>query len=610
MMRQMRDATKPIMIVVAFAFIGLMVFTWGMDITGQSSGGLGEIGRVNGESVTYDAYMAAYRNLYDQVQRSQEQPVTSQQDKEIEDAAFDEVVNQLLVAQELRRRGIRVTDQEIIQAAQLSPPADLRPQFTSEETGQFDIIAYQTFLASLPPDQLMLLEAYYRDVIPRGKLMRQVSSGIFLSDAELWQLFRDQNEQVEVRFVALDPATRYEDSDFEISDADTEAYFETHQEEFTVPARASVKVVVLGKTPTAADSIAAGETAVAVRQEILDGADFAEVAERESADEGSAALGGDLGVFPKEFMIGPFDSTVFAAPLNTVLEPVRTAFGYHIIEVLERWGVDSAQARHVLIPFERTDDSEIALLMLADSLEDMGEVMPLEEAAAIAGLEITTVDLAENFPFVGGAGQISEGADWAFLEGEPGDVSPVFETEQAFYTLELISTTPEGVLPLEDARAAIESTLRFDRKMDQATLDGQAMLDRIAAGEDFTQVAEDLGLQIQEPTPFTRNQFVPRLGRQNAAIGASFGLRPSQISEVVRTPANAFIIEQVSYAEADSAAWLGQTIQQRRTQATIQQQARLQVWVAALRAAARIVDRRAEVFAPQDESLVQFPTVF
>ena len=610
MMRQMRNATKPIMIAVAVAFVGLMVFTWGMDITGQSSGGFGEIGRVNGDAVTYDDWSATFQNLRDQIQRSQEQPLTSQQVKEIEDAAFDEVVNQLLIRQELRRRGIKVTDQEIIQAAQLSPPADLRPQFTSEETGQFDITGYQTFLASLPNDQRLLLEAYYRDVIPRGKLLRQVSSGIYLSDAELWQRFRDQNEQVEIRFVALDPATRYEDNDFEISDTDIEAYYRAKQEEFAVPARASVRVVVLGKTPTAADSVAAGETAAAVRQEILDGADFAEVAQRESADEGSAALGGELGVFPKGRMIGAFDSTVFAAPLNTVSEPVRTTFGYHIIEVLDRWGVDSVQARHVLIPFERTDDSEIALLMLADSLEDMGEVMPLEEAAANVGLEVTTVDLAENFPFVGGAGQISEGADWAFLEGEPGDVSPVFETDQAFYALELISTTPEGVLPLEAARVAIESTLRFDRKMEQAIMDGQAMLERIAAGEDLTQVAEDVGLQVDAPTPFTRNQFVPRLGRQNAAIGASFGLRPGQISEVVTTPANAFIIEQVSYAEADSAAWLGQTIQQRQTQAAILQQTRLQVWMAALRAAARIVDRRAEVFAPQDEDFVQFPTVF
>ena len=610
MMRQMREATKPIMLMVAFAFVGLMVFQWGMDITGQSSGGIGEIGRVNGDAVMYDAYMASYRNLYDQVQRSQERPVTSQQNTEIEDAAFDEVVNQILIAQELRRRGIRVTDQEIIQAAQLSPPDELRPGFTSPETGQFDITAYQTFLATAPPDQLMLLEAYYRDVIPRGKLLRQVSSGIYLSDAELWQRFRDDNEQVEVRFVALDPRARYADEDFEISDADIEEYYRNSPEKFAVPARASVKVVVLDKTPTVADTVAVGETAVALRQEILDGTDFAEVAQRESSDQISAVLGGDLGRFPKGRMMGAFDSAVFVAPLNTVLEPVRTPFGYHIIEVQERWGADSAQARHVLIPFERTDESEIALLMLADSLEDMGETMPLDEAAANAGLEVTTAELAENFPFVGGAGQISEGSDWAFLEGEPGDVSPVFETDQAFYVLELISATEEGVLPLEDARGAIESTLRFDRKMDRAAVDGQAMLDRVAAGEDLAQVAEEAGLQVDEPSPFTRSDFVPKLGRQNAAIGAAFGLRPGQLSDVITTLTNAFIIEQVSYAEADSAAWLGQTIPQRATQAAILQQTRLQLWIAALRSAARIVDRRAEILAPADENQVQLPMVF
>jgi hypothetical protein len=49
MMRQMREATKPIMIFTAATFVALMVFQWGMDITGRSSGGVGEIGSVNGE---------------------------------------------------------------------------------------------------------------------------------------------------------------------------------------------------------------------------------------------------------------------------------------------------------------------------------------------------------------------------------------------------------------------------------------------------------------------------------------------------------------------------------------------------------------------------------
>jgi parvulin-like peptidyl-prolyl isomerase len=586
-----------------------MVFTWGMDITGQSSGAFGEIGSVNREAVMYDSYMAAYRNLYEQVQAGQEAPVTSQQNKEIEDAAFDEVVNQLLIRQELRRRGIGVTDQEISQAAQLSPPGDLRPQFTTAE-GQFDFNGYQTFLATLPPDQLLLLEAYYRDVIPRGKLLRQVSTGIYQSDAELWQRFRDQNEQAEIRFLALDPGTRFEDSEFEITDAEINAYYRDNQEEFEMPAQANVKVIVLDKTPTPADTVASAEKASAIRQELVDGADFAEVATRESADLGSAALGGDLGTFPKGRMAGAFDSTVFSAPLGTVTEPVKTSFGYHVIEVMERWGQDSAQARHVLVPIARTDDSEIALLMRADSLEDLGESLGLDAVGSTANVDVQTVDISQNFPFVMVVGQISEGSDWVFEEASPGDVSPVFETTQGFYMLELLSSEPAGVLPIESASPAIESTLVFEKKMARAQVDGLAAVARIRGGETLDDVAASLGLDVSEPVPFSRNDFVPGMGRQNAAVGAAFGLQLGSISDVVSTRGNVFILESIGYAPADSAFWLGQRVQQRQTQVAIMQQQRLQEWIEALRTAARIIDRRDVVLAPQDETAMQMPMVF
>ena len=609
MMRQMRAATKPIMLVTAGAFVALMVFQWGMDITGQSSGGLGEIGRVNSDAVMYTEYMAAYRNLYDEIQSSQEEPVSSQQNKEIEDAAFDEVVNQLLIRQELRRRGIGVSDQEISQAAQLSPPGELRPQFTDED-GQFDFNGYQIFLATLPADQLLLLEAYYRDVIPRGKLLRQVSAGIYLSGAELWQSWKDQSEQVEVRYMAFEPATRYEDAQFSIPNSDIEGYYRDKQEEFEVPARAAVKVVVLDKTPTTADTMASGERAIEIRQELLDGADFAETAQQASADQGSAQLGGELGVFPKGRMMGTFDSTVFSAPVGQLTEPVKTAFGFHIIEIQERWGQDSAQARHVLVPIQRTNESEIALLTLADSIEDLGESMVMEDVGTNAGVDVQTVDISQNFPFLVGAGQISEGADWIFEEALVGDISPVFETPQAFYMLELLSSEPEGVLPLEEARATIESILLFDSKMSQAEVEGQAAVARIRSGETLEDVAADLGLEVRDTGLFSRSDFVPGLGRQNAAIGSAFGLRSGEVSEVITTPTNTFIMELVGYVPADSAAWISQRTQQRQTQVFILQQQRLQEWIDALRAAARIIDRRDEVLAPTDENTVQLPLVF
>lgn len=601
MMRQMREATKPIMILAAGAFVALMVFEWGMDISGRSSGAVGEIGTVNGDGVSYDAYMAAYRNLYDQAQRSQSEPLTSQQVKELEDAAFDEVVNQILIRQELKRRGITVTNDEIRDAAQYSPPADLRPEFTDEQ-GNFNFAAYQTFLAQLPQDQLLLLEAYYRDAIPRGKLLRQVASGIYLSDGELWQRWRDQSETVEVRYVPLNPATRYDDAEVAVDRGEVERYYAANTKEFEMPGRASVKAVVLGKAPTAADTAATLARAGEIRAEILGGADFATVAARESRDEGTATAGGSLGTFARGQMVAPFDSAVFAARVGQVTEPVLTSFGVHLIEVTERWGADSAQARHILIPMERTDESEIALLMRADSLEELAASRGLDAAAGILGLSTVESDLTEAFPFLPGAGQAGEGADWAFEEAVPGDVSPVFENAQAFYVLELLELEPAGVLPLEDAAVAIEAQLRFEKKLARGKEEGARVAARARAGEPLPNVAADMGLEVRVEGPFSRNDFVPGLGRQNAAVGAAFALAPGQISDAVATPANVFVIEVLNRTPADSLAWMEQKEAQRRAAAGTLQQQRLQEWIEALRASAKIVDRRAEVLRPADDT--------
>ncbi|MDH3224700.1 MAG: SurA N-terminal domain-containing protein, partial [Gemmatimonadota bacterium] len=378
MMRQMRDNTVWIMLLTALAFVALMVFEWGMDITGQTAGSFGEIGRVNGSPVMYDNYMAVYRNLYDQLQDQQEEPITNAQNSDLEDRAWEEIVNSILIQQELERRGIVVTDQEVIDAARFSPPPELLSSPVFATDGQFDPQKYQQFVASADNITLLQLEAYYRDIIPRGKLLRQVASGVYLSDAELWTAYRDANDQASVRFVSFDPLTRVSDDQITTTDAEVADYYEANREDFAVPATARVVSAYLTKAPTAADTAAVVTRAAALREAITSGQEtFEDAAARESSDPTTGPNGGDLGVFPQGRMVAAFDSVVFATSLNRVTEPVRTQFGVHLIEVTQRWGQDSAQARHILLPFERTDESEIGLLAMADSLEELGESMTL-----------------------------------------------------------------------------------------------------------------------------------------------------------------------------------------------------------------------------------------
>ena len=77
------------------------------------------------------------------------------------------------------------------------------------------------------------------------------------------------------------------------------------------------------------------EQCLSLKLEIESGKDFAE-ADQEHSTCPSKAQGGALGTFGPGQMVAEFDKVVFSAPLNTVQGPVKTQFGYHLVEVTER----------------------------------------------------------------------------------------------------------------------------------------------------------------------------------------------------------------------------------------------------------------------------------
>ena len=592
MMRQMRENTKWIMLVTATAFVGLMVFQWGMDITGQGGLTVGAIGSVNGTPVPYEAFNQTYRSLFDQLQASQEDPITSQQIRDIEDAAWDEVVNQVLIQQELSRRGIVVTDEELRTAAQFSPPPEFQSSPVFQTDGLFDIQKYQAYLASPTVDDLTLLqlEAYFRDVIPRSKLARQVSADLYIPDAALWDEYRDRNERISVRYVTLNPLQRVADSLVIVTLDEVREYYDGHEELYAIPAQVTVRAVVLNKTPTPEDTVAMAERAAELKQEILDGADFEDLLGRPGVGLGS----GELGWFTRELMPEPFSDAAFAATVGELTEPVRTTFGYHLIEVQDQ-AEDSVQARHIVIPFDRTEESELALYTLADSLEALGESRTLAEAALNLGLAVETAFLSTDFAFVAGAGPVGEGADWAFEEALVGDVSPVLETREAFYMLELAESREAGTISVDDARLSIEQIVRAEKKVARAKNEGDEMVAQVRAGADLADVAEQKSLEVQMAGPYARVDFVPGIGRLNAAVGAGFGLNILDVSGAVEADNNVFIIELTEYFAADTTAFEDERLALRDQMLGIAQQSRLPEWLQGLRDVARIIDRRDEV---------------
>ncbi len=119
---------------------------------------------------------------------------------------------------EYRRRGIKVSEDEIVQAIRNSPLPEFQsvPEFQTDS--QFDLGKYQRWLTSSVAQQyLPSLEAQYREELQRAKLLRVVTADVYLSDAALWEQYRDENEKVKIGLTAIVPRNVVPDSAVTVS---------------------------------------------------------------------------------------------------------------------------------------------------------------------------------------------------------------------------------------------------------------------------------------------------------------------------------------------------------------------------------------------------------
>ena len=602
MMQSMRGkAGKILGFMFAIAFVGWMFFELGLDVTGRGQNtNANELGRVNGEPVLNQAYQTAYQELAQQAQQGGTQ-LSAEQRRELEEAAWNRVVDQMLIQQAIRERGIRATDEEVRLAALNVPHPALMQNELFLTNGQFDLAKYQRYLQSPATSEEMLLqlEQYYRAMVPQQKLFSQITSGAYVSDAELWRAWQDRNETATVEYVALD-VSRLAPGEVQVSDAEVREYYDEHQDDFKRGASARVTVAVLSKAPTRGDTLASLQRAERLRAELAGGADFAEVAKRASADPGSKENGGDLGTFGRGQMVPAFEAAAFALPVGEVSQPVATPFGYHLIQVQEKTG-DQVKARHILIPVEKGDDELDRFYAKADSLEDLAQRNGIERAARATGAALRSGGtVTESSPFVPGSGSALEAVEWAEQEtrdgAKTGQVSDLLETEQAFFVARLESFTPEGVTPLAQATPQIRRQLVLEKKQEQARKIGQEMVAQARGGRTLQQVAAARGLEVRQAGPFTRGDPNPALGQANAAVGAAFGVPVGKVSDVVKTTAGLFIIRPVARTEADRKAFDAQKQQMRAMAASRLQQGAVERWLESLRKNADIEDRRKEIF--------------
>jgi peptidyl-prolyl cis-trans isomerase D len=240
MMRSMRASAKWIMAIVAVSFVGWMVFEVGMDISGQGRASANdEIATVNGKKITGDMFYSAVRNAQEQQRQVGNIMYTLDAQRDLENQVLESLVQQFVIQDEARRRRITTTDDEIRRAMMNMPLPEMIqvPEFQTD--GQFDLSKYQRYLQSQRQSPFAIaLQEQYRVELPQRKLIDRLSADVFFSDGKLWRLYRDRYDSVSTKVMTILPQSTFRDDEVEVTDAEVEAYYESHRDDFQQPARA------------------------------------------------------------------------------------------------------------------------------------------------------------------------------------------------------------------------------------------------------------------------------------------------------------------------------------------------------------------------------------
>lgn len=348
------------LIILPFAF-------WGVDSYNKTSPGEA-LATVNGEKINQQEFDRAWR----QQQGKMREMLGTGYDQamfdrpEVKRSVLENLVNQRLLALQAQAAGLTVSEQQLAQTIagiesflkdgkfdkqqyesalknQGMSPRMFEDRVAQELTLRQLTDAYMQngYAAQTVVDNLVRLSEQQRVVA-----VAKMEPDLFLKQAkvdeaavknyyETNQKEFQTNDQVRVEYVVFS----IEDLMSEITTEDTEIkqYYDEHQSEFGEPEQrqAAHILIAVSAQASAADKSAAKAKAEQILQQVKQSpAKFAELAKQYSQDTGSAANGGDLGMFGRGAMVKPFEDAAYALKPGEVSGLVQSDFGFHIIKLM------------------------------------------------------------------------------------------------------------------------------------------------------------------------------------------------------------------------------------------------------------------------------------
>jgi peptidyl-prolyl cis-trans isomerase D len=559
MLQTIRDKTTGW---VAAAFLGTIavVFVfWGIDF---QSGANNYAVKVNGEKVPAQTVQRAWQQRLSQMQQMLQGEVPPELLKAQQSAMLDQFVQQTLLTQRAKGFGYEVSDEALAGRVREIPQFQADGKFSAERyngmlaqagysTSQFEAeletellvtqvqnaVVDSSFALPYELERRYLLDKQEREIdyalIPANSFASQIK----VTDEQIQSWYDSHKsdymsaETVDLEYLEVTRASA--EAKVAVDEKALRDYFETVKDRFESPERRRGRHILI-TAEDGLDEAAAEKKAADLTAQVNGGANFEELAKKNSKDSGSAQQGGDLGWAQRGMFVGPFEDALFSMKPGEIRGPIKTQFGYHVLRL------DEVEAGH-LRSFEEAR-AEIESEFRKERAETLftDESHKLDEQSFAALTELGSVAKSLNLPLQKvegftreGGGPFADNAEVikaAFSEDvlERGQNSPIIPVgEDGAIVLRVANHKPAEARPLAEVRAQIEERLRTQAARDAASKQGADAVARLQKGESWSAVAGDLKLAPAGKRFVTRqDQLAPQ-----AVLRAAFDVPRAQASE-------------------------------------------------------------------------------
>lgn len=570
MLKAFRDNLKYlawVLWVVVILLVASVFFDFGSFSMGAPQNT--EAAQVGKETVTRAEFVQQYRQLTDQFRQIYGDRLTPEVEKQLQLPlqALNQVVSRKILLQEAERMGLEATDVEVRDEILALPGLlDDDGNFIGEDE-------YQKILNRNGQSVATFEKSIREDILVR-KLQQALLASTYVSNEELEQNYREQVEKAKIRYVQL-PRNQFLQgveipqaelaayyaankekyrlpeqreavyllvdsskllNDIKVEDAEIKAYYDANQDEFAQKEQVHARHILLNVNAERTDEAARAQME-AIRKRIEGGADFAQVAAEVSDDPGSKVKGGDLGFFDRESMVKEFSDAAFGAQPNQIVGPVRSSFGYHLIQVLEKrpGGVRPLdevrlQVRGSLASQRVQETSEARAKELAKKLADQKPKTPEEVEALAKTAPYLTAGRTGRFGKedpITGIGR--SGLNDALFAAKKGAVTDAVQVPRGWAVAYLYATHEPRVPELKDVEPRVRLAVAVQKQQSLVMEKLNAARAALGQGKTLDQVAGELGLTVQQSEEFGGQGQIPGLGYNPELAKTALSLSPGQV---------------------------------------------------------------------------------